>query len=246
MAGKNTPSEKNVARPHVTCHVLCSVDGRIDGSFMASPAAGPALRAYAELQRSFGADALLYGATTARGFAGAGAPRLDGAGADVPDGDYVAPHQEGSYLVCVDPAGEVGWQGATFRRAGRPDAHVVELLCEKTPRAYRSYLRRVGVSYVIAGEGALDLGLAVRRLGELFGMRELLVCGGGVTDCALLAAGVLDEVSLVVAPVVSGERGVATSFDASSFSAGGAHALRLARAERLDGDALHLTYRVAR
>ena len=70
-----------------------------------------------------------------------------------------------------------------------------------------------------AGEGELDLCHAVERLGSLFGIRRLLVCGGGVADMAFLSAGLVDELSVVVAPVASGERRVATIFDESPLAA---------------------------
>ena len=42
------------------------------------------------------------------------------------------------------------------RKSGRPDAHVIEILTVETPAAYRAYLRRRGVSYVLAGKEHLD------------------------------------------------------------------------------------------
>lgn len=230
-------------RPEVICHIFATMDGRIDGAFMGAPAAVPARGAYARLQVGYGADAVVYGATTLCGFIGAAAPRLR-AGASAPAGDFVARHGEGSYLVAVDPKGSLAWESGTFRRPGRDDAHVIALLSGAASPAYCSYLRERGVSYVTAGEAELDLSVAVARLGELFGVRRLLVCGGGVTDVAFLAAGALDELSVVVAPVASGERGVATVFDESAFAAlEGPVAFSLVSAERVDGDGLHVVWR---
>ena len=100
--------------------------------------------------------------------------------------------------------------------------------------------------FVLAGSRGLDLPLALRKLRELFGIERLLVCGGGKTDMSFLAAGVLDELSLVLSPTVSGEPETASVFDEMPRSAGGSHAFSLERVERLAGDGLHLVYRVQR
>lgn len=186
-------------RPYVVCHVFAGLNGRIDGAYMLDPAASPARAAYSRMQVEFGADAVAYGAVTTKGFVGSRPLALDTHGS-APKGDFVAPHDERSFYVSVDPAGEIAWESATYRRAGRADAHVIEILTEAASPAYRDYLRERGVSYVLAGSRGLDLPLALRKLRELFGIERLLVCGGGKTDMSFLAAGVLDELSLVLSP----------------------------------------------
>lgn len=234
-------------RPYVIIHVCASLDGRISGAFMGAPAAAPALTAYRELQAGFKADALLYGATTARAFAGGGSCAPDAtvlaAESSAPATDHIAQRDAASYLVDIDPAGEAAWPQGTFERPGRPAAHVIEVVTEATPAAFLANLRARGVSYIVAGSAEVDLALALRKLAEHWGIERVLACGGGVVDWALLAAGVVDEVSIVVAPVVDGARDVATSFDQSPFAQGAPVGLILDAAERLDGGALHVRYR---
>lgn len=232
-------------RPYVICHIFAALNGHIDGAYLSDPAASASRDAYAQLQGGFDVDAVAYGAVTTKGFVGAQAPALDPC-ADVPAGDFVAPHAERSYYVSLDPAGEIAWGEATFRRRGRADAHVVEVLTEAAPAAYRAYLRERGISYVLAGAQELDLPLALRRLRAHFGIERLLVCGGGKTDMAFLAAGELDELSLVLAPTVSSEVGVASVFDAMAPGGSDAYAFALAQVERVAGDGVHLVYRVRR
>ena len=230
-------------RPYIVCHILASLDGRISGSFMGTGACAPALAAYNRIREQYDADALVYGTATTQGFVGYAEPKLP-ARAEAPDGDYAAPGAHAPLYVSVDPAGAVAWESGTFKRAGRADAHVVEVLTESTPRAYRAYLRNCGVSYILAGEDRLDCALAAEKLGRLFGVRTAQVAGGGVVDWSFLRAGVVDEVSVVVAPAVEASH-VATTFDESLFAPGGAAAeLELKRVETLDGGAVHLVYAV--
>lgn len=232
-------------RPYVICHVLAGLNGRIDGAYMFDSAASPARDAYSRIQAELGADAVAYGVVTTKGFVGS-RPLALGSGESAPRGDFVAPHAERSFYVSVDPAGEVAWESATYRRAGRANAHVIEIITEAASPAYRGYLREHGISYVLVGSRALDLPLALNKLHELFGIERLLVCGGGKTDMSFLAAGVLDELSLVLSPTVSGEPGTASVFDEMPQSIGGSYAFSLEHVELLPGDGLHLVYRAQR
>lgn len=230
------------SRPYIICHIFSSIDGRIDGPFMFDSAASRARTEYGRLQGSFDVDAIAYGAVTTEGFVGAGAPVFTSTVA-VKQGDYVAPHTERSYYVSIDPDYRIAWPSGTYRRAGRAPQHVIEVLREDIPSGYLSFLRDRGVSYVLAGARALDLPLAMEKLRLLFGIRRLLVCGGGATDAAFLAAGLIDELSIVMAPVASGERGVATIFDESPFAPATPRAFHLERADRIEHDGLHLIYK---
>lgn len=232
-------------RPYVICHVFAGLNGRIDGAYMFDRAASVPRAEYARLRGELGADAIAYGAVTTRGFVGVRPLALD-AYASAPEGDFLAPHKERDFYVSIDPMGEIVWESSTYRRTGRADAHVVEVLTEEASPAYRGYLRNLGVSYVVAGARELDLPFALRKLRALFGIQRLLVCGGGKTDMGFLSAGVLDELSLVLSPTVSGEPGAASVFDSMSPAAKGSFAFRLADVERLPGDGLHLVYRVVR
>lgn len=232
-------------RPYVICHVFAGLNGRIDGAYMFDREAAESRAAYARLQGVFDADAIAYGAVTTMGFEGAEPPELDAA-ADAPAGDYVAPHRENAFYVSIDPVGEIAWKSSTYRRPGHPAAHVIEVITGEAPRGYRSYLRQRGISYIVAGDTRLDLPLALGKLRGLFGVKRLLVCGGGKTDMSFLAAGVFDELSLVLSPTVSGELGAASVFDEMPPSSGDSYAFSLERVERLPGNGLHLVYQVRR
>lgn len=172
-------------RPYVVCHVFAGLNGRIDGAYMLDPVASPARAAYSRMQVEFGADAVAYGAVTTKGFVGS-RPLALGTHGSTPKGDFVAPHAERSFYVSVDPAGEIAWESATYRRAGRADAHVIEVLTEAASPAYRDYLRERGVSYVLAGSRGLDLPLALRKLRELLASSACSYAAAGRRTCRFL------------------------------------------------------------
>lgn len=155
-------------RPYITCHILSALDGKITGPYMGTPAAMAVSAEYARIRDGYQADAWLYGTKTTKEFTSFRKPAMKGRCSAVPDGDFAAKCDAPFYYVSVDTQGEIGWESGTFQKPGRPDAHVIEVLTEETPLAYRSYLRKKGVSYIIAGEDSLDCRVAAEKLYRLF------------------------------------------------------------------------------
>ena len=230
-------TRRKLERPYVVCHMLSSVDGRIDGGFYAE--AGNAVHEYGALRATFRCEATLYGTTTALEFAHGEAGALPAPGQLLPYTDYVAPSRLPDYLVAIDARGRIGWTGGTFERPGRPKSHIIEALTEQAAPEYPEYLRARGISYVFCGEARIDFALLLHKLKELFGIERILLAGGGLINGAMLDAGLIDELSVVVAPAVDGGKG-ATLFDGTSSAAG----LSLTECRQLDGGGIWLRYSV--
>ena len=229
-------------RPYVICHILSSLDGKINGPFMAAQATGMLSGAYGSIRREMNADAWLYGTTTVKEFLNFREPML-AESACVPEGDFVAGDETKPYFVALDAKGELGWESGRFASKGRAEAHVIEILTEAAPLPYRAYLRKRGVSYILAGKTELDRQLAMEKLYRLFHIKMLLICGGGAADWTFLQAGLVDELSLVLSPVTDGSSGTASVF--AQFPAQGAGQpveFDLKTVQPLGGGGLHLRY----
>ena len=74
------------------------------------------------------------------------------------------------------------------------------MVSEQVPEDYLAMLREKGISYIVTGTSSIDLANAVNRLEEHFGIRTLLLEGGGPINGAFLQADLVDEVSLLVVP----------------------------------------------
>lgn len=232
-------------RPYTVCHILCALDGKIDGSFMFTETNRKASAEYARLRTDYRAQAWLYGTTTTKEFTNFQKPDVNPLDSDVPEGDFVAETNRPLYYVSVDTQGEIAWDSGTYSRAGRPDAHIIEVLTEKTPKAYRAYLRKRGVSYIIAGVDALDCRLAAQKLKEVFGIKKLLICGGGTVNWSFLTQGAVDELSLLLSPVADGEPNTPTVFEQMNKSVGGEPVnFCLKSVSQLPNSVVHLTYSV--
>ncbi len=209
-----------------------------------------AVGAYGKIREELAGDAWLYGTTTTKEFTSFRKPELKNAAeknaaknvSPEPE-DFAAAHKENFYYISVDTQGEVGWEENTMSRGGK-DAHIVEVLTGNAPQSYRAYLREKGISYIQAGEKELDCRLALEKLYRMFGIRRLIICGGGMMDRTFLHQGMMDELSLVLAPAAAGGKGASVfdSYEDSDWVHAAEFALK--KAETLDGGAVHLMYKV--
>ncbi|WP_295746983.1 dihydrofolate reductase family protein [uncultured Limosilactobacillus sp.] len=84
-------------------------------------------------------------------------------------------------------------------------SRTIEVVTRQAPVAYMVFLRSMKIPYLVCGTQNLDLKEALVKLKRCFGIQTLAVCGGGIINGAFLKAGLVDQVSLVVAPYVSGD-----------------------------------------
>ncbi len=59
------------------------------------------------------------------------------------------------------------------------------------------------IPYIFAGEIEIDVELALYKLKNIIGIETLLLEGGSILDGAFVEGDVIDEISLVVAPVIA-------------------------------------------
>lgn len=194
-------------RPYVICHMTTSLDGKVTGEFLNLPETVPATEVYYEINRAYRADAFACGRVTMESsFTGGWYPDLtEFRNTEIPERDYRADSDARFFSVAFDRRGRLGWKTARIEDEdpGYEGAHIIEVLCENAPSAYLAYLRSIGVSYVFAGEREMDLSLALNKLKQVFGIETLLLEGGSILNGAFLREGLVDELSLVVAPMTA-------------------------------------------
>ena len=229
-----------MTRPRVICHMLSSLDGRIVTEGW--PLSGEGRKQYELVHATYEPDGWLCGRVTMQLHFASGV-RDDAEVAREYDGprrdDFVAAGEHDSFAFVVDPRGKLHWDSGEV--AGD---HVVAICNERVSDDYLSALRGRGVSYILAGSGDIDLPLALDRIGARFGVRTLMLEGGGGINGSMLRAGLVDEISVLVAPVVDGRVGTPALFDVEGASMS-PRRLALESVEQRADDILWMRYRVA-
>ncbi len=243
--------EIKMERPYIFCHMMTSLDGKIMGSYMETPEGEKVGAVFYDIafgkQPYYKHQGWLSGrVTTDDNFTLYEKPLLDENAPPVPQGDFVASPDFGMYYVSVDPSGRLGWKNSTLTY-GDTTAHVLEILTVKASNSYKAFLRGLGISYIIAGEDMLDYAVAMEKLKSLFGIKTLMLGGGGVLNWSFIQAGMCDELSVVIAPVADGSSETPALFETrGGMAADTPIGFTLTSADVKDGGSVWLRYTVKR
>jgi len=161
------------------------------------------------------------------------AQHYDGA----PRDDFVAPGAPESFAFAVDSHGRLAWDSNDI-----DGDHVVALLATHVSNEYLAHLRDRRVSYLLAGDDEVELSVALKKIGQRFGVRTLMLEGGGRINGSMLREGLIDELSVLIAPVVDGRIGTPAVMDVAGDLA--PQSLVLESVEQRPGQVLWLRYRV--
>lgn len=170
-------------RPKIICHMHTLLNGEIDGIANPTSVGMRSQKLYFDLfldkDRYYRKHrGWLSGSGTSRALMNdAPAPELAEPSEPVPAGDFISDPDADMHYFAIDRSGSLHWDRNSFEYFD-VKAHIVELIPITVSEAFRTHLRSVGVSYLIAGEDRLDMTETVRRIGEIFEVDELILGGG--------------------------------------------------------------------
>lgn len=222
-------------RPYIVCHMMSSLDGRINCAM--TEQLGPD-EPYYETMASFGCKSMLMGRVTMQMHYAA--PELYKAADPAPVGHPEIFRADGaeSFLIAVDTMGMLTWDQNEFD--GQKLLVVVSELCA---REYLSYLKARNISYIACGKPNIDLRKVCEIFNENFGIKRLLLTGGGSINGAFLQEKLIDELSLIIGPGIDGRAGEASVFDGLSAQDRKATLCRLDSVQKLQHDMVWLRYK---
>jgi 2,5-diamino-6-(ribosylamino)-4(3H)-pyrimidinone 5'-phosphate reductase len=216
--------------PRVILHTAVSLDGRIDHF-------SPDLGLFYRLIAGWHEDATLAGSETILR-ATKGAPLDEVAQQDELAADPADPRP---LLVIPDSRGRIRTWSA-LHKAGHWRGGVA-LVSPTTPSSYVDALRVWGVEAIMAGDDHVDLRTALEELNKRYGVRTVRVDSGGTLNGVLLRDGLVDEVSVLVHPVLVGGTSPRSLFRAPDLSGpDGLIPLTLTAVEQLEGGVVWLRY----
>ena len=229
------PDMRNAERPYVICHMLPSIDGRI---VIRDWKLDHAMREYERTAATFDADAWIIGRISMEPYAGKARVPARRNRERIPREDFVAEHDASSYAIAIDPSGKLRWSASDI-----DGEHVIAILTESVTDRYLAFLQSKGVSYLFGGKSRIDLAKVLQKLRSRFGIKKLLLEGGGKINGTFLAANLIDELSILVAPIADGSVGTPSLFDVDDQRAP-ARNLKLVSMEKRTGGIVWLRYQV--
>ena len=221
--------------PYVICHMLGSVDGRIKQDIWGLK---DHHKYFEEPASKIKADAWLVGRVTMQEFSSKKKGPKTTIRVNIPKEDFVAERASKTYAIVIDPSGKCYWDSNKVSTE-----QVIEVLTEKVSSNYLQHLRSKNVSYIFGGKTELDLKLVLKKLYSLFGIKRIRIDGGGHINGSFLKAGLIDEFSLVLAPIADGTIGAPTVFEAEEgYGKRKATRFRLKSVKKIYNDFLWIRY----
>lgn len=220
--------------PKVIIYNTVSLDGRITGFNIDT-------ELYYDLASEWNVDAVLMGSNTI----------LTGLNTDAgnfrEEGVYQTPkvieNDEIPLLVVPDSCGKIrNWNEIIEM----PFIRDILVLCSRsTPQEYLDFLDKSNIKYMIIGYDKVNLGAALEELNIQFGVKSLYVDSGGVLNGVLLRDDLVDEICLLIHPVMVGgilSNSIYTNPDLNVNSE--VLDLKLLKMEKLKNEIIFLHYRI--
>jgi 2,5-diamino-6-(ribosylamino)-4(3H)-pyrimidinone 5'-phosphate reductase len=142
------------------------------------------------------------------------------------------------YWVLSDGKGKLKGLLHVYRRSCYCKDLIV-IVTNKTPEDYIIYLKERNYNIIVAGEESIDFRGALDKLAMYYNVKTLLTDSGGGLTSVLLKEGLVDEVALLISPVIVGKN--ATNLFRYLDSKVN---LELIRSERIRSTHLFAVYRV--
>lgn len=112
------------------------------------------------------------------------------------------------YHIITDTLGTLLWKAGNLESRS-----LICLVSEYATQDYLAYLQQKNISYIAIGKPGIDLNRAMEILKGSFGVDRLVLTGSGNLNGSFLAAGLLDEISMMYAPGIDGRAGWIAAFD---------------------------------
>jgi 2,5-diamino-6-(ribosylamino)-4(3H)-pyrimidinone 5'-phosphate reductase len=216
-------------KPEIIIHNSISLDGSLTG-FM------PDMALHYKIAGDYKPDAHLIGADTV--IVG---NELFGEGiTDELSSDYRQPQRSSDlpWWIIVDSGGRLKGMLHTCRRF-EYCRDVILLISEKTPVEYIEHLKERNYSFIVAGKEKVDLIKAFDPLMEDFGISRIMTDTGRILGNILLNLGVVNELSLLIHPLVIGEKYYSMFSDVK-----GNKSFKLLKSEQFENGCIWAVYRI--
>jgi 2,5-diamino-6-(ribosylamino)-4(3H)-pyrimidinone 5'-phosphate reductase len=183
-------------KPKVIMHNSISIDGSILGFDVN-------MEQHYQIANSYKADVHLIGSNTVKEGIKMFYPEIP----KEEKSDFLKPNRKEDLPLWVipDTKGILNGMHHVYRRF-EWCKDIVVLISNETPRNYIEYLIERNYDYYTVGEDYVDYHQALNLLTEHYNVKTILTDTGKILNSILLNNGLVDEISLLVHPVIVGEK----------------------------------------
>lgn len=201
--------------PKVICHIMSSVDGRLLAGRWTAPFDGTnpseLFKEYAAIGQSLGTDAWMFGKATTREvfpykFMSKGEPIGNS------EKIFIGNRTSSRLFITIDPDADIFFTSDRLR-----GDNILVILGGNATADYLAALEEKGISYLVADDIS-NLRKVLTAVNHHFNVKTISLQGGGIIDGAMLAQGLINELSLVIYPGIDGLTTAPSIFEYLGYS----------------------------
>jgi 2,5-diamino-6-(ribosylamino)-4(3H)-pyrimidinone 5'-phosphate reductase len=83
---------------------------------------------------------------------------------------------------------------------------VIVLISQQTNKNFIDYLKERDYDFIVCGNAQIDFKKALSILGNNYGIKTILIDSGPTLNGLLLSQGIVDEISLLISPIIVGKK----------------------------------------
>lgn len=192
-------------KPYIVCYMMTSVDGRIDCS-MTEKLKG--VEEYYPLLKKLNLENSISGKVTAElelAEPGKFNPKEESVNEEVFSKKV---DSSNGYNIVLDTNGTLLWnEDSSYERP-----HII-ITSNRVTKDYLKYLDSKNISYIVTGNGKIDLSRMLEILYKEFKVERVGVVGGSQVNTSFLDSGLLDEIVVLIGAGIDGRSNYPTIFE---------------------------------
>lgn len=224
-----------IERPTIVCHMVASIDGRIDCAMVDQISDDEYYTALNKLN----CGTWLNGRVTMEHYNAQKEAFVSIGKEPIACKSFFVAQKSEGYAISVDTLGTLRWNSNKI-----DDLPLLCIVSELATKEYLEYLRSMNISWIAVGSPKIDLNEAMCILRKEFDVERVALLGGGIINGGFLDAGLVDEVSLLLAPGIDGRQGRVALFDGIEDKPRSPFHLKLNSVEQFDNGTVWLRYNV--
>ncbi len=218
-------------KPKVILHSSISLDGSLLGFDVD-------MQSHYQIVGKYKADVHLIGSNTARAGMEMFCHRIPREGKD----DFIKPERDRALPLWVIPDTKAQLKGLLHvLRRFELCRDIVILVSQTTPKQYLDYLKKRNYSFHVMGKCRVDYSKTIQLLSRIYHAKTIITDTGKILNGLLLNKGLVDEISLLVHPIIVGRKQYPLLGDVHD-----PQKLQLVKMKRMNNNKLWMVYKVKR
>ncbi len=201
--------------PYCICHMMQTIDGKIDSGIDGVEILMDYYDIYTEYEKKIKANSWMFGRRTAEIFTKSVNNKTRRGGVNNGQ-DSISINDFTHFAIIPDFSGKLNWSNNYINLGNHATKfHLINIVNKSTPEEHLEELKHLGISYVHTNADE-TLSSALQKIKRIFSIERMILEGGGNLNGHMLKEDLVDEISLLITPLIGNRKSAPSLFDLDS------------------------------